>query len=189
MIVYTQPRLIGLKKKPELFELGIGGKDNKARLDYAQGLLTKEIKISDVFKENQFIDTHSVTKAKGFQGTVKRFGVKIRQHKSEKTKRGIGNLGAWTPKRTSWTVAQAGKMGFHQRTEHNKLSLKVSSDPKDINPKGGFLNYGLVKGDYILLKGSVAGTRKRLITLTEPSRAPEKMLQYEISLISTSSKQ
>ena len=189
LVVYTQPSLIGLKKKPELFELGIGGKDNKERLAYAQGLLTKDIKVSDVLKENQFIDTHSVTKSKGFQGSVKRFGVRIRQHKAEKTKRGVGTLGAWTPKKTDWRVAQGGKMGFHQRTEHNKLNLKIGSDPKEVNPKGGFLNYGQVKADYIILKGSVAGTRKRLITLTEPSRAPEKAPQYAISSISTSSKQ
>lgn len=189
LVVHTQPSLIGLKKTPEVFELGIGGKDAKERLAYAQGLLTKEIKISDVFKEGQFIDTHSVTKAKGFQGTVKRFGVKIRQHKAEKTKRGIGTLGAWTPKKTDWRVAQAGKMGYHQRTEHNKLSLKIGSDPKEVNPKGGFLNYGLIRGDYIILKGSVAGTRKRMITLTEPSRTQEKAPQHSISSISTSSKQ
>jgi len=189
LVVYTQPILVGLKKKPELFELGIGGEDNKARLDYAKGLLDKEIKLSDIFKEGQFLDTHSISKAKGFQGTVKRFGVRIMQHKAEKTKRGIGNLGAWTPKKVSWTVAQAGKMGYHQRTEHNKLSLKIGTDPKEINIKGGFLNYGLVKNDYLILKGSVAGTRKRLITFTEPSRAPAKVPQYTINSIDTNSKQ
>lgn len=189
LIVYTQPSLIGLKKKPELFELGIGGKDNKERLSYAQGLLNKEIKLSDVFKEGQFIDTHSVTKAKGTQGTVKRFGVRIRQHKAEKTKRGVGTLGAWTPKKTSWTVAQAGKMGYHQRTEHNKFSLKIGNDPKEVNPKGGFLNYGLIKSDFIVIKGSVAGSRKRLITLTEPSRTQGKPPQYDINSISLTSKQ
>ena len=188
-VVYTQPSIIGLKKKPEIFELGIGGEDNKEKLTYAQGLLGKDIKISDIFKEGQYLDTHSITKAKGFQGTVKKFGVKIRQHKAEKTKRGIGNLGAWTPKKTSWTVAQAGKIGFHQRTEYNKISLKIGSDPKEINPDGGFMGYGLVNNEFIILKGSVAGSRKRLITLVEPSRAPEKAIQYSISLISTRSKQ
>ncbi|MBL7100866.1 MAG: 50S ribosomal protein L3 [Nanoarchaeota archaeon] len=189
LVVYTQPSLVGFKKTPELFELGVGGKDVKEKLAYAKELLNKDVKISDVFKEGQLIDTHSVTKAKGFQGTVKKFGVTIRQHKSEKTKRGVGTLGAWTPKKTDWRVAQAGKMGYHQRTEYNKLSLKIGSDPKEINPDGGFLNYGLVKCDYVIVKGSVAGTRKRLIILTEPSRAPEKPNQYSIVSISTGSKQ
>lgn len=178
-VAYTQPSTLGLRKKPELFELGIGGKNVKEKLDYAKQLLAKETKLSDVFKEGQLIDTHSVTKAKGFQGTVKRFGVRIRQHKAEKTKRGPGTLGSWHPNRVDWRVAQSGKMGFHQRTEHNKLTLKISNDVKEINPKGGFINYGLVKSDYILLKGSVAGSRKRLITLTEPSR-PAKSPQYSI---------
>lgn len=189
LIVFTQPNLIGLKKTPELFEVGIGGKDVKEKLAYAQGLLNKEIKLSDVFKEWQFVDTHSISKGKGFQGTVKRYGVRIRQHKAEKTKRGIGTLGSWTPKRTDWRVAQTGKMGFHQRTEYNKLSLKIGNNPKDINPTGGFLNYGLVKSDYIILKGSVAGTRKRMITITEPHRAKRKTPQYSINSINTGSKQ
>ncbi len=189
LVVYTQPNLIGLKKKPEIFELGISGKDNKARLDFAKGLLDKEIRISDVFKEGQFLDSCSITKAKGFQGTVKKFGVKIRQHKAEKTKRGIGTLGAWTPKRTHWTTPQAGKMGFNQRMEYNKLTLKIGNDPQEINPDGGFVGYGLVKSDYILIKGSLSGTRKRLITLLEPRRALKNPPQYSIKSISTRSKQ
>lgn len=189
LAVYTQPRLIGLKKKPELFEMGLGGKDNQEKLKYAKEILDKEVRLSNVFKEGQYIDTHSITKAKGFQGSVKRFGVRIRQHKAEKTKRGPATLGSWTPKKTDWRVAQAGKMGFHQRTEFNKLALKISTDPKEIAMKGGFLHYGNIKNDFIILKGSVAGTIKRLITLTEPSRPKQKNFKYEVSSVSLASKQ
>ena len=188
LVAYTQPRLTGLKKTPELFELAIGGKDANSKLEYARQLLDREIKLSDVFKEKQYLDTHSVSKAKGHQGTVKRFGVRIRQHKSEKTKRGIGTLGSWHPNRVDFRVAQAGKMGFHQRTEYNKLSLKIGSKPEEINPQGGFLHYGSVSNNYIIVKGSVAGGVKRLVILTEPSR-PKRVPQYEIDYISTASKQ
>ena len=34
-----------------------------------------------------------------------------------------------------------------------------------INPEGGFKHFGLVKGDFIILKGSVPGTYRRLIKL------------------------
>ncbi len=188
LVVHTQPYLVGFgKKKPEIFELVISG-DKEKKLEYAKSLLGKEIKISDVFKEGQFIDIHGITKGKGFQGTVKRFGVTIRHHKSEKTKRGIGSLGPWTPKRVSFRTPMPGKMGYHKRTEYNKWVLKIDNKADEINPKGGFLQYGLVKNDYILLKGSIIGPRKSLVMLSEPMRT-DKIIQPDIRYISLESKQ
>jgi len=188
LLVHTQPKLTGIgKKKPELFELGLAGDKDKA-LELGKGYLGKEIKIGDVFKAGQFLDVHSITKGKGFQGTVKRYGVIIRQHKSEKTKRGIGNLGSWTPKRVQYSVAQPGKMGYHLRTEYNKWNLKIGNNPDEINPNGGFLHYGLVKNEFILLKGSIPGPAKRFVILTGAKR-PHKSYPIEIGYISGESKQ
>ena len=186
--IYTQPRLTGIgQKKPELMEVAITG-DKKEKLGYGKSLLEKDIRFQDIFKDQKFFDIHSITKGKGFQGTVKRFGVTIRQHKSEKTKRGIGSLGSWTPKRVLHTVPQSGRMGHHQRVEYNKQNILFGSDTKKINPKGGFLHYGLIKNDYILIKGSVPGPAKRTIVLTPNIRkSPNK--QYEIQSISLESKQ
>jgi len=176
IIVYTMPKLTGVrKKKPELFEMSIGGKDIKEKVEFVKGLFDKEIKVSDVFGEGALVDVHAVTKGKGFQGAVKRFGVAVRQHKSEKTKRGPGTLGPWTPKRVSWTVPQTGKMGFHQRTEYNKLILKIGK-AEEINKPGGYLNYGVLKCDFVLLKGSIPGSRKRLIIFTAAKRPNDKLL-------------
>ncbi|MGC8835783.1 MAG: 50S ribosomal protein L3, partial [Infirmifilum sp.] len=67
LIVATQPRKSGLgKKKPEVFEIAIGGSPKEA-LEYALGKLGKEIDISEVFKEGDYVDVISVTKGKGFQ--------------------------------------------------------------------------------------------------------------------------
>lgn len=192
ILVYTQPKLTGIgKKKPEIIELAIGGTDIKTKIDYAKSLIDKEIKISDIFQEGQEIDVHAVTKGKGFQGPVKRFGVKIRFHKSEKTKRGPGSLGPWKAQgHVMYRVPHAGKMGYHVRIEYNKLLLKTSENPKEINPKGGFLHYGLVKNNYVLLKGSIPGSIKRLIEFTQPLRSKLKQpIKPEISYISTQSKQ
>lgn len=192
VLIYTQPKLTGIgKKKPEIVELAIGGEDIKTKINYAKSLIDKEIKFSDIFKEGQEIDVHAVTKGKGYQGPVKRFGVKIRSHKAEKTKRGPGSLGPWRGQgHVMYRVAHAGKMGHHVRIEYNKLILKTSNNPKEINPKGGFLHYGLVKNDYILLKGSIPGPSKRLIEFTEPLRSKMKqVLKPEISYISIQSKQ
>ncbi|MBS3122740.1 50S ribosomal protein L3 [Candidatus Woesearchaeota archaeon] len=169
--VYTQPKLAGVsKKKPEVFELALGG-PNEEKLKYVQEHVGKEIRVSEVFKSGQLLDVHGVTKGKGYQGPVKRFGVMIRQHKAEKTKRGPGSLGAWRGQgHMMYRVAHAGRMGFHTRTEYNKWLLKISDKVDEINPKGGFLSYGLVKSDYVLIKGSLSGHKKRLLRFNFPSR-------------------
>ncbi len=60
LIVYTQPKLIGMgKKKPEVFEIAIGG-TNEEKLNYAKEKLGKEITIQEAFKEGEQIDIHSV---------------------------------------------------------------------------------------------------------------------------------
>jgi len=188
--LYSQPKLAGIgKKKPDLVEFGIGGKDLKEKSEFAQSLLDKEIKVSDVFKATQFVDVHSVTKGKGFCGATKKFHPKRLQHKSEKGVRGIGTLGPWHPNKVLYTVAQAGKWGYHLRTEYNKLNLKISNNPKEINPKGGFINYGVVKSDYLLIKGSLPGATKRPVVITDAIRIKEKLYQSPITYISLESKQ
>lgn len=190
VLAYTQPKLFGLKKTPDFFELAVGGTKPEEKLVYAQGLLGKEIKLTDVFAEGQVLDVTSVTKGKGVQGPVKRFGVQLRSHKSEKTKRGPGSLGPWHGPKT-WTVAHAGQTGFQQRTEHCKQIMRISDDVSKINQKGGFLRYGLVKSQYALIKGSIGGAKKRLITLTLPRRPIPKLPKEPapIVYVSTSSKQ
>jgi len=181
--VYTQPKLTTIgKKKPEIIEIPISG-SKEQKLEYAKSLMDKEIKISDIFKENQFLDVHAVTRGKGFQGAIKRFGLKLKSHKSEKKRRSAGNLGAWTPKKVSHTVPQAGSTGYNTRTEYNKFLIKIDSDPKNINSKTGFSHYGLVKNDYLLIKGSIPGPKKRTIILTEPVRY-HKELTYEVAYTS-----
>ena len=66
------------------------------------------------------------------------------------------------------------------------------ANPEDysITPAGGFLHYGEVKSDYILVKGSVPGPSKRLIRFRDATRGSNKTLHdYEITYVSTASKQ
>jgi len=190
--VYTQPILTGMgRKKPEIFELALGGsKDDK--LKFIKENLGKEIKVSQVFKEGEQIDFHCVTKGKGFQGPMKRFGIARRQHKSEKSIRNPGSLGGWKAQgHVMYRVAHAGKMGFNTRTEYNKLLLRIGNKPEEINPAGGFVNYGLVKNDYILVKGSVGGPRNRIVRVVKAIR-PNRLIPKdapEIQYVSLESKQ
>ncbi len=165
-------------KTPCLLELTIGGSPAD-KLQYAKNMLGKEIAVGDIFEEGNSVDVHGITKGKGFQGTVKRFGVPIRQHKAEKTKRGIGTLGSWTPKRVEFSVAQAGKMGYHLRTEYNKQVLKIGKKEEDsITPHGGFTKYGVLRNSCLLVKGSIPGSRKRALMLVQSIR-PNKGMTKE----------
>jgi large subunit ribosomal protein L3 len=189
VVVATEPSRTGIgKKKPEIFELGIGGTSPKEKLEFAKQYLDKEITINDVFAAGQQVDIKSVTKGKGFQGTTKRYGTKVRTRKAEKAKRGIGTLGPWHPAHVLFTVPQPGKMGYHSRTEYNKLIVKIGSKPEEINLKGGFKRYGLVKNNYILIKGTVAGQLKRLIRFNTPMR-PNKKIPKEAPIISYTSRE
>ncbi len=193
LLVHTQPSKTGLaNKKPEVIEVGIGGKTLQEKLAYAKSLLEREVKVSEIVKEGQLVDTKSISKGKGFQGPVKIAGVRIRQHKSEKTKRGVGTLGAWNHQgKCLWRIAHARKHGFHQRTEFNKLIVKMGTNPADVNAKGGFSRFGFLKNEYILIKGSVAGPAKRAVVLTEAARPKTKFKQQtpQVTFISTASKQ
>ncbi|MBI4143350.1 50S ribosomal protein L3 [Candidatus Woesearchaeota archaeon] len=187
---YTQPKLTSIgKKTPEIFEIAIGGAKEQ-QLNYAREKLGKEINISDAFKEGQLLDIHSTTKGKGFQGPMRRFGVQLRHHKSEKSRRNPGTLGAWNAQgHIMWRTAHAGKMGYHLRTEYNKWLIKVGNKPEEINANGGFINYGFVKNPYILVKGSIAGAKNRLIKMTMPTRQKINLEAPQVSYISTHSKQ
>jgi len=174
IIVKTQPRKSGLNKKtPEIFEVEVGGPNIQEVWNYAKGLIGNEIKLKDIFKEGEYIDVISITKGKGTQGPVKRFGITIQTRKASGKRRHTGTLGSETPRRVIWTIPYAGQMGFQTRTEINKRILKIGEDGKKITPKPGFVNYGIVKGDYVLIEGSVPGSRKRLVRLRTAIRPPK----------------
>ena len=190
MLCYMQPKLTNIgKKTPETFEIAIGG-TKEQQIVYAKEKLGKEIKIDEVFKEGQQFDVHSISIGKGFQGPMKRFGIQLRHHKSEKSRRNPGTLGSWRAQgQIMWRVAHAGKMGYHLRTEYNKHLVKIGSKPEEINVKGGFLNYGVVKNQYVLVKGSITGTSKRLVRFTNTIRQTKQLEAPQITYTSLESKQ
>lgn len=185
LLVSTQPKNTTLpKKKPEVFEIAISGnKEDKIKL--AKEKLGKELNITEIFKAGDQVDTHAVTTGKGFQGPVKRFGVNLRHHKSEKTIRGPGSLGGWKAQgHVMYRVAHAGQMGYHLRTEYNKHIIKIMEKPEEVNRKPGFKRYGIIKNQCILVKGSVQGPVKRIIRLNFAMRSQKKLEAPEVSYLS-----
>ncbi|MGC8982609.1 MAG: 50S ribosomal protein L3 [Desulfurococcaceae archaeon] len=193
-IVTTIPPLSGIgKKKVEILEIKIHGKSIDEVIKYAESIFGSYLTPKDVFLEGQFVDVIGVTKGHGFQGVIKRFGVKElpRWHKHRKGSRKVGSRGpAFTYSMSE--VPQAGQMGFHRRTELNKRIIKIGLFGPEVVVKGGFLHYGLIYGPYILLKGSCIGPAKRLLILRHPIRPLLKWIPMsppQIVYLSLESKQ
>ncbi|KAJ6932004.1 60S ribosomal protein L3 [Populus alba x Populus x berolinensis] len=119
------------------------GGDVAKKVDFAYSFFEKQIPIDAIFQKDEMIDIIGVTKGKGYEARV------------------------------SFTVARAGQNGYHHRTELNKKIYKLGKcgqeshsavteydrTEKGITPIGGFPHYGVVKEDYLLIKGCCVGPR------------------------------
>ncbi len=192
MIISTLPETVSgvPKKKHDIMEIKMSGELEKD-LEYAREVFGKEIRAKDILKEGDFVDVTAVTRGKGTQGPVKRWGVMIQNAKAKRSGRGrhVGCIGAWKPRRVRWRIPQLGQTGYQQRTEYNKRVLKIGENGEEITPKGGFLNYGIVRNDYILLKGSVPGPKKRLVRISHSIRPHPESRKPEIIYIYKESQQ
>ncbi len=184
------PSRAGLEqKKPFVFEIAVKGGDIKKQFTFLKELLGKEVKIDQVFQKGAEVDVAAITKGKGFEGPIARWGVKKKQHKSRKSVRALGTLGPISPATIMYTVPRAGQRGFHQRIQYNnRIMIMGNSENEEykINPSGGFKHFGIVKGDYVILRGSVPGTYNRMVKLRAPVRSkltkinPPKILEIMI---------
>ena len=182
LFAFSQPDKSGMhKNKPDLFEIAMSG-DVGNKIKKAKELLGKEIKVEDVFEKGSFVDVAGITKGKGFQGVVKRFHVKVKMRKAEKSHRHVGSIGGVVPQRILWQTPQAGQLGFFNRTELNKKLLDFGKG-EEVTPKSGFKNYGVVPEKYLLIEGSVPAPKKRLIILRKAARKKKK-IPVELDYIS-----
>ncbi|WP_299237364.1 50S ribosomal protein L3 [Natronomonas sp.] len=194
VITHTVPRGLSSvpKKEPDVMETRVGGGSVADRVEFAFDLVDDggEHAMTDVFRAGEYTDVAGITKGKGTQGPVKRWGVQKRKgkHARQGWRRRIGNLGPWNPSRVRSTVPQQGQTGYHQRTELNKRLVDIGDDA--VTPDGGFVNYGEVEGSYALVKGSVPGPNKRLVRFRPAVRpADQPRLDPEVRYVSTASNQ
>ena len=175
VLLYSNVKVLTVdKKKPDVLEVGLSG-SSEEKLSFIKERIGKEILASEVFGEG-LVDVRGVTKGYGTQGPVKRFGISLKASKSEKGRRRPGSLAPWHPARVTFRAPQAGQTGYHNRIVYNNLILKVGNvDENDINKKSGFDHYGVIRGEYIVLKGSIPGPRKRGLVIT-PAMKPSKYL-------------
>ncbi len=192
LIVCTQPEKVSSvpSKTPEIMEMALVGGNIESKLDWAIERLGGEIGLDDVYDVGQEVDVVGITKGKGWQGSIKRFGLKLLSHKNSKRRRQGGNMGDFGTGYVRKTIRQAGQVGYHKRTELNKKILRISNpEESEITPAGGFLNYGEVKNPYMIIQGSLPGPSKRLLRFRDATRPRKVVGDVEVTYVSTSSKQ
>ncbi len=113
----------------------------------------KEISVSDVFDENDFLDAVGVSKGKGFQGVVKRHdfrGVNDATHGQHNRQRAPGAIGACSfPSRVFKGLKMAGRMGGKRVKVINLTVLKVYPEKNLILVSGSVPG---AKNDYVILE-------------------------------------
>ncbi|KAL1784053.1 60S ribosomal protein L3 [Sigmodon hispidus] len=175
IIIHTQMPLLPLhQKKAHLMEIQVSGGIVAEKLDWARERLEQQVPVNQVFGQDEMIDVI-----------------------------GVACIGAWHPARVAFSVARAGQKGYHHRTEINKKIYKIgqgylikdgkliknnaSTDydlsDNSINPLGGFVHYGEVTSDFVMLKGLLT-LRKSLLVQTKCC-ALEKI---DLKFIDTTSK-
>jgi large subunit ribosomal protein L3e len=76
-------------------------------------------------------------------------------------------------------------------TDEFNASTEADATKKNITPMGGFPHYGIVKNDFLLLKGSMPGTKKQVITIRKSlmvHTSRKDLEKVDLKFIDTSSK-
>merc|ERR1712226_1005482 len=211
-ICHTQMQGLSLRqKKAHLIEIQVNGGSIADKVEWCKDNFEKEVAVNTVFAKNEMIDCIGITKGRGYHGVTSRWHTKKLPRKTHKGLRKGACIGAWHPSRIQYTVARAGQKGYHHRTEINKkvydirdgfhmkdgklVQNNAATDydlaDKSINPMGGFPHYGLVKQDFVMIKGCCVGPKKRVLTLRKSLLVHTKrkaLEEIKLKFIDTSSK-
>merc|ERR1711870_7393 len=135
-ICHTQVSKVKIgQKKAHVKEIQINGGDVAKKVDFVMGLFEQEVKVADVFSQDEMIDVIGVTRGHGFNGVVTRWGCTRLPRKTHRGLRKVACIGTWHPARVQFQVPRAGQNGYHHRTEINKKIYRVGAkeDKNDAN--------------------------------------------------------
>jgi len=212
-IVHSQPTKLGFgQKKGHIMELQVnGGNSNADKVKFVVDRFEKEVRAAEVFAENEMIDVIGITKGHGYEGVTARWGTTKLPRKTHRGLRKVACIGAWHPARVSVAVPRAGQDGYHHRVERNKKVYRIGKGfhevdgkvvknnastaydltVKSITPMGGFPNYGIVRNDFIMVKGCTVGVKKRMVALRKtlhPRTYRAALEKVDLKFIDTASK-
>lgn len=205
VLAHTQIRKTPLgQKKAHLAEIQINGGSISDKVEWAKQHFEKTVDIASVFEQDEVIDVIAVTKGHGYEGVTARWGTKKLPRKTHRGLRKVACIGAWHPSHVQWTVARAGQDGYHHRTSINHKIYRVGKGDdeanaatefdrtkKTITPMGGFVRYGEINNDFVIIKGSIPGVKKRVVTLRKSLRvhtSRKALEKVQLKWIDTASK-
>merc|ERR1711939_47505 len=135
-IAHTQMSKLHLRqKKAHIMEIQVNGGSVADKVAWVKDRFETPVSVGTVFERNEMIDTVAVTKGKGFEGVVTRWGVTRLPRKTHKGLRKVACIGAWHPSRVSYSVPRAGQNGYHARTEINKKVYRIRKGVKGADGK------------------------------------------------------
>ena len=145
-------------EKGHFDKAGVSGKRfvREFRFDNAEEYNLADVIKADIFAEGDKIDATAISKGKGFQGAIKRFG----QHRGpmahgSKFHRHQGSNGACSsPSKVFKGKGMPGHMGSVKVTVQNLEVVRVDAE-----------------NNLLLVKGSVPGPKKSLVTIKETVKA------------------
>merc|ERR1712226_810103 len=206
-ICHTQVGKVKIgQKKANIKEIQINGGTTDQKVDFALNLFEKEVKVADVFTQDEMCDIIGSTRGHGYNGVVTRWGCTRLPRKSHRGLRKVACIGTWHPARVQFQVPRAGQDGYHHRTEINKKIYRIGKNAKEdpnsattandltekgITPMGGFAHFGEVTQDWVMIKGTIMGSKKRIITLRKsllPQVSRKATEKIALKFIDTSSK-
>lgn len=152
-----------LERKLNKPELGLFKKNKIApkkflkefRVDTVEGYeVGQNIKISEMFKEGDKIDVTGISKGKGFQGVIKRYGhARGKETHGSMYHRRVGSMGACaTPGRVFKGKKLPGHMGAERVTVQNLSLVRIDEEKNVILVKGAVPG---PRGAYLMIKGTV----------------------------------
>jgi large subunit ribosomal protein L3 len=118
----------------------------------------QEIKVADMFSDGDIIDVSGISKGKGFQGTIRRYGQTggPETHGSMYHRR-VGSMGAGTsPGRVFKGKKEPGHMGTDKVTVQNLNVVKVDAERNLLIVKGAVPG---PKGGLVVVKGAVKSVK------------------------------
>merc|ERR1712216_491442 len=204
VLCHTQIHKLNFRqKKAHICEIQVNGGSMEDKVKFGSELFEKPVAIDSVFEENEMIDTIAISKGKGYEGVVTRWGVTKLPRKTHKGLRKVACIGSWHPSRVKFTRATLtelnkkvykiakGVRGADGKITQNNATTEFDLTVKGITPLGGFPHYGEVNEDYIMLRGAVPGVKRRLITMRKTLVAQTNRSSLEkigLKFIDTSSK-
>ena len=205
VLAHTQLSKTGIsQKKAHLMEIQVNGGSVADKVEFAKTHFEKEVSVTSVFEESECIDVIAVTRGKGTEGVIKRWGVTRLPRKTHRGLRKVACIGAWHPAEVMFSVARSGQLGYHNRCQMNSKIYRIANGsdensgstsfditPKTINPLGGFVRYSPVVNDFVMIKGGCPGPKKRIITLRKALRVHTSrahLEKVELKFIDTASK-